>query len=71
MQIGPDERGDFHDMGLDAQFVGQGLFLELGEELWNMGEFIEMGLGGQSFLRFGEKSLVQKFDWKSNNIFIR
>jgi hypothetical protein len=36
-----------------------------------MGEFIEMGLGGQSFLRFGEKSLVQEFDRESNNIFIR
>jgi hypothetical protein len=33
MQIRPDEWGDFHDMGLDAQFVSQGLFLKLGEKL--------------------------------------
>jgi hypothetical protein len=70
MEIGLDERRDFHNMRLDGQLKSKWFLLKFSDELGDVSQLM-VGLWSESFVGFGEQALVEELDGQGDDGLVR
>lgn len=70
MEIGLDERRNFHNMRLDGQLKSKWFLLKFSDELGDVSQLM-VGLWSESFVGFGEQALVEELDGQGDDGLVR